>query len=299
MDGAVADLVERRTARSAGLIGPARYAVLPVALIAAAGITFGARTVLPAKAEVTSQVPTMIAPPAVPPALPSVLVAKDARKGDGVLVVGGKFQMGDDHGNQKSTTIHPVIIKSFYIDKYEVTVKEYKGFCLETHRAMPSEPAWGWHYDFPISNVSWDDAVSYAAWVGKRLPTEAEWEFAARGGVLSKGYNFSGSDNLDEVAWYDENSSNSVHSVGTKESNELKLFDMTGNVLEWCADKYDGDYYKSSPKENPQGPEIGGDRVLRGGSYIGDKDDCRLAKRFSRMPAVSELRFGFRCAMDK
>jgi formylglycine-generating enzyme required for sulfatase activity len=224
---------------------------------------------------------------------------KPALQHNMVLVVGGKYQMGDDQGYEMEMPLHQVIIKSFYIDKYEVTVKEYQHFCKETHRAMPTEPTWGWHDNFPISNVSWDDAASYAAWVGKRLPTEAEWEYAARGGVLSNGFKYSGGDIIDSVAWYDENSNNSVHPVGTKKSNELKLFDMTGNVVEWCADKYDGDYYRVSPKENPQGPEVGSDRVLRGGSYIGDIDDCRIAKRFSRKPDISLFSFGFRCAMDK
>jgi formylglycine-generating enzyme required for sulfatase activity len=180
-----------------------------------------------------------------------------------------------------------------------VTVKEYQRFCLETHHAMPDKPTWGWHDNNPISDVNWNDAVAYAAWAGKRLPTEAEWEFAARGGILSKGYKYSGGNNIDEVAWYDENSNNTIHPVGTKKSNELGIFDMTGNVVEWCADKYDGDYYRLSPKEDPQGPQFGSDHVLRGGSYIGDIDDCRIAKRFSRKPSVSLLRFGFRCAMDK
>jgi formylglycine-generating enzyme len=112
---------------------------------------------------------------------------KPASQHNMVLVVGGKFQMGDDHGYGMEQPVHPVTIKSFYIDKFEVTVKEFQRFCLETHRALPAEPAWGWHDDFPISNVSWDGAASYAAWAGKRLPTEAEWEFAARGGILSKG----------------------------------------------------------------------------------------------------------------
>jgi formylglycine-generating enzyme required for sulfatase activity len=224
---------------------------------------------------------------------------KTAKQHNMVLVVGGRFQMGDDHGYEMEKPVHTVIMKSFYIDKYEVTVKEYQRFCLETHRAMPKKPTWGWHDDFPISNVSWDDATAYAAWAGKRLPTEAEWEFAARGGILSKGYKYSGSDNIDEVAWYDENSKNTVHAVGTKKPNELSLFDMTGNVVEWCADKYDGNYYSVSPKQDPQGPHIGSDRVLRGGSYIGDTDDCRIAKRFSRKLGISLIRFGFRCAMNK
>ena len=216
-----------------------------------------------------------------------------------VLVVGGRFQMGDDHGYEMEKPVHSVLLKDFYIDKYEVTVQEYRRFCLETHRSMPEKPTWGWQDNFPISNVNWDDATAYAAWAGKRLPTEAEWEFAARGGVLSTGYKYSGGDIIDEVAWYDDNSKNAVHPVGTKKSNELGIFDMTGNVAEWCADKYDGNYYSISPKENPQGPHLGSDRVLRGGSYIGDTDDCRIAKRFSRKPGISHLRFGFRCAMNK
>jgi sulfatase modifying factor 1 len=224
---------------------------------------------------------------------------KPASKENMVLIEGGTFQMGDNHGYEMEQPVHPVILKSYYIDKYEVTVKNYRRFCTETHRTMPEKPTWGWHDNYPISDVNWNDAAAYAAWAGKRLPTEAEWEFAARGGTKSKGFKYSGSDIIDEVAWYDENSKNTVHPVGTKKSNELGLYDMTGNILEWCADNYDGDYYQVSPQNDPQGPRIGSDRVLRGGSYVGDSDDCRIAKRFSRRPVTSLLRFGFRCAMDK
>ena len=216
-----------------------------------------------------------------------------------VLVGGGTFQMGDDHGYEMEKPVHTVRLKSYYMDKYEVTVGEYRKFCIATKREMPEKPAWGWNDKNPISKVCWDDAASYAAWAGKRLPTEAEWEFAARGGTQSKGWKYSGSDNIDEVAWYVENSKNKVHPVGTKKRNELGIFDMTGNVVEWCADKYDGNYYKVSPEKNPQGSHIGSDRVLRGGSYSGDTDDCRIAKRFSRKPGTSLLRFGFRCAAEK
>ncbi|MFZ1978410.1 MAG: SUMF1/EgtB/PvdO family nonheme iron enzyme, partial [Bacteroidota bacterium] len=158
---------------------------------------------------------------------------------------------------------------------------------------------WGWQDNNPISDVSWNDASAYAAWAGKRLPTEAEWEFAARGGIHSKAYTYSGSNKIDEVAWYSENAKQKLHAVGTKMPNELGFFDMTGNALEWCSDFYDDDYYGVSPQDNPQGPRTGSDRVLRGGSYVGDLDDCRITNRFSNNPEIPFLRSGFRCAMDK
>lgn len=215
-----------------------------------------------------------------------------------VLVEGGTFQMGNDHEYVMEKPVHRVSIKSFYMDKYEVTVKEYRHFCAETKRAMPKAPPRGWQDNNPISDVSWNDAAAYAAWAGKRLPTEAAWEFAARGGIHSKAYTYSGSNKIDEAAWYSENARNKLHTVGTKIPNELGLFDMTGNALEWCSDFYD-DYYSVSPQDNPQGPRTGSDRVLRGGSYAGDLDDCRITNRFSHNPEVHFLCSGFRCAMDK
>lgn len=216
-----------------------------------------------------------------------------------VLVEGGTFQMGSEKGYIMERPVHEVSIKSFYIDKYEVTVEEYQTFCEQTGRQMPAAPPWGWKKNNPIVNVSWDDASAYATWIGKRLPTEAEWEFAASGGTMSKHFKYSGSDDIGEVAWFDENSDNIAHPVGEKGSNELGIYDMTGNAVEWCGDKYDGNYYAVSPKENPEGPKLGNDRVLRGGSYLGDPDDCRITKRFSGNPRISLFRFGFRCALDK
>lgn len=207
--------------------------------------------------------------------------------------------MGNNHFYMMERPEHSVTLKSFYIDKYEVTVAQYRSFCEATKRQMPKAPRWGWNDTDPIVNVSWKDATAYSKWSGKRLPTEAEWEFAARGGIQSKGFKYSGSDNIDEVAWYQKNSKKMTHPVGTKMPNEIGIYDMTGNAFEWCADKYSGDYYKLSPKENPQGPDLGNDRVLRGGSYNEDSDICRVTSRNSRRPGAAVSRYGFRCVLDK
>jgi len=212
-----------------------------------------------------------------------------------VLVEGGTFQMG----SKINGPIHAVKTPSFYMDKYEVTVAEFKKFCKATGGSMPPAPPWGWKDNQPVVNVTWKDAVDYAAWVGKRLPTEAEWEFAARGGIHSKEFRFSGSNSLGEVAWYAENSSKTTHAVGTKASNELGLFDMSGNASEWCLDWYDGNYYRSSPVENPDGPDRGMDRVVRGGSFNGDDFDCRATFRHSALPVRQLFHLGFRCASSK
>jgi sulfatase modifying factor 1 len=216
-----------------------------------------------------------------------------------VFVRGGTFTMGNNHGYVMESPEHAVTVKSFYIDKYEVTVAQYRSFCRATKRKMPTAPPWGWKNSHPMVRVNWYDATAYATWTGKRLPTEAEWEFAARGGIHSKGYQYSGSDAIDSVAWYRNNSKNMTHPVGTMKPNELGIYDMSGNAAEWCADKYDDNYYSFSPKNDPRGPEIGSDRVLRGGSYRGNADVCRVTYRNSRRPRAALLWFGFRCVLDK
>jgi sulfatase modifying factor 1 len=218
---------------------------------------------------------------------------------DMVLVRGGTFIMGSNKGYVMESPEHAVTLKSFYIDKYEVTVAQYRAFCRSTHRRMPAAPPWGWKDRYPMVGVNWYDATAYAAWAGKRLPTEAEWEFAARGGILSKGYTYSGSNVIDSVAWYESNSKNKAHPVGTKKPNELGIYDMSGNAVEWCSDRYDDNYYSSSPKEDPRGPRFGHDRVLRGGSYRGNPDICRATYRNSRRPRAALEWFGFRCARDE
>ena len=129
---------------------------------------------------------------------------------------------------------------------------------------------------------------------GYRLPTEAEWEYAAKGGQNSRGYKYSGGNNIGEVAWYISNSGGKTHPVGQKNPNELGLYDMSGNVWEWCNDLYGSVYYKNSPSNNPKGPSSGRGRVLRGGSWYSNPDGARTANRGNYSPGGSGSNYGFR-----
>ena len=184
-----------------------------------------------------------------------------------VYVSGGTFTMGatseqgsDAYDGEKP--VHSVTLSSFYICKYEVTQALWKA-------VMGSNPSNWKGDDLPVETVSWDDCQTFIrklnALTGKnfRLPTEAEWEFAARGGNNSRGYKYAGSNNIETVAWYDGNSGNKTHVVGTKSPNELGLYDMSGNVWEWCQDRYGS--YSGASQTNPTGASSGSNRVLRGG----------------------------------
>jgi formylglycine-generating enzyme len=227
-----------------------------------------------------------------PPGVPSDMAA----------VTGGIFQMGSTSGNSDEQPVHSVILKSFWISKYEVTVKRYRDYCASDGISMPSTPSWGWHDNDPIVNVSWNDAVAYCQWLssttGKsvRLPTEAEWEIAARGGTKSSGYAYSGSNTIDRVAWYYSNAGNRTHSVGTRTANELGIYDMSGNVWEWCNDWYGP--YSATTQTNPRGPATGTYKVLRGGSWINDGSICRVSLRTYADTSAFGSGLGFRIVQD-
>jgi len=217
-----------------------------------------------------------------------------------VYVEGGTFQMGSAEGESDEKPVHSVTISSFYIGKYEVTQKEWK-------EIMGSNPSEFKGDNLPVEQVSWNDVQEYIrklnAKTGEkyRLPTEAEWEYAARGGASTGSGSpskYSGSDNIEEVAWYSGNSGSKTHNAGTKAPNELVIYDMSGNLWEWCSDWYGKTYYSSSPSKDPKGPASGEYRVLRGGSWLSHGNGCRSANRLWAYPDNRHLNNGFRLARD-
>lgn len=199
-----------------------------------------------------------------------------------VLVEGGTFTMGctEDSCSDDEKPAHAVTLSSFRIGKYEVTQEEWK-------LVMGDNPSKFQGPRRPVDNISWEDAQKFIRKLNKfsgrqyRLPTEAEWEYAARGGRLSKGYLYSGGNDLDSVGWFRDNATEQTHKVGQKLPNELGLYDMSGNVWEWCNDWYDGTYYAGSPDENPQGPRSGTFHVLRGGGCLTFSGGCMVSNRMS------------------
>ena len=217
-----------------------------------------------------------------------------------VYVQGGTFMMGataeqgsDAWDSEKPA--HQVTLSSFSIGRYEVTQEEWQ-------TVMGSNPSEFKGSRKPVEQVSWNDCKSFISKLnsitGKnfRLPTEAEWEFASRGGIKSQGYKYSGSNNLNSVAWYNDNSGNTTHDVGQKSPNELGIYDMSGNVWEWCQDWYDINYYSSSPQTNPTGPSSGSRRVVRGGSWNFIARSCRVSGRDGSSPGSRGGGLGFRLA---
>ena len=205
-----------------------------------------------------------------------------------VALPGGTFTMGSNDGDADEKPPHQVTLSPFSIGKYEVTQAQYRA-------VMGTDPSYFKGDDRPVEQVSWDDAVSFCRKLSQqsgktyRLPTEAEWEYACRAG--SSG-DYAG--NLNEMAWYSKNSSDQTHSVGQKKPNAFGLFDMHGNVWEWCQDLYDANYYKQSLGKDPQGPSSGTNRVLRGGSWIDFNYNCRSAYRNYSVPDARININGFR-----
>jgi formylglycine-generating enzyme required for sulfatase activity len=216
-----------------------------------------------------------------------------------VTVQGGTFTMGDDAGDKDTKPAHRVTVSDFSIAKTETTIAQWQKFCTATGRKMPEEPSFQQTEQHPVINVSWDHAMAYCQWLsdvtGKhyRLPTEAEWEFAARGGVQSKGFPYSGSNDPDSVAWLAHKSDGTMP-VAQKAPNELGLYDMTGNVWEWCSDWYSADYYPVSELENPKGPKAGMFYTLRGGAWDIGLRNSRIPYRNPLAPMSRNFNKGFR-----
>jgi len=219
----------------------------------------------------------------------------------------GEFTMGSREGeapaepNEKPQ--RKVNLDGYWIYKREVTVAQYRKFCQATGRDMPEAPSWGWKDDHPIVNVSWDDATAYAKWAGVALPTEAQWEKAARG-TDGRGYPWGNEWDNSKCANSEGNMdlNSSTKPVGSYASgiSPYGVHDMAGNVWEWCSDWYGSSYYANAPKDNPTGPASGEYRVLRGGSWIiNDPTRFRCAGRDRYGPGDRDVYSGFRCALSR
>ena len=216
-----------------------------------------------------------------------------------VRVEGGTFRMGatseqEDEADGDETPVHSVTLSSYYIGKTEVTQALWQA-------VMGSNPSKFKGADLPVECVSWNDCQEFIQKLNSltgrnfRFPTEAEWEFACRGGNNSRGYKYSGSNNLANVAWYVDNSDGQTHPVATKAPNELGIYDMSGNVWEWCGDWYAN--YTSNSQTNPKGPQSGSGRVGRGGSWGIDVMYCRSSFRHYDYPAGRYYNLGLRLAL--
>ncbi|MBD3341361.1 MAG: SUMF1/EgtB/PvdO family nonheme iron enzyme, partial [Candidatus Lokiarchaeota archaeon] len=234
-----------------------------------------------------------------------------------VPVKGDTFEMGDlwGNGDKDEKPVHKVLLSNFEISRYEITNEQYCYFLKSQNKSELEKITWrdfGCRIDdnfeveekyknHPVTGITYKGASAFCKWLGARLPTEAQWEYAARGGHKSNGYEYSGADSVDvdSVAWYNYNSDGTTHPVGKKNPNELGLYDMSGNVWEWCYDWYDEYYYKECFKKevvvDPDGPKNANFRVLRGGSWFNDASNVRCANRYDYGPNSSHYDIGFRC----
>ena len=259
-----------------------------------------------------------------------------------VPVTGGNFNIGSNTLSDKEKPEHQVEVSSFYISKTTITVRQFSFFITVTGYKTTAEKDSGscvfngtswtvrkgvnWRCDEsgalqstvnnnkPVLYISWYDAQAFCTWLSKisgkdyRLPTEAEWEFAAKGGILSKGYLYSGGNDPGIITWNGINSGLKVHPVAEKKPNELGLYDMSGNVWQWCSDWYNEKYYANSPAINPQGPQDGLEKICHGGSYLsgsgiaGDSgllDQLKPESRGKEFPYISAGDGSFRIALSQ
>ena len=235
----------------------------------------------------------------------------------------GCFPMGNSFRDvyYMEIPVHEVCVSGFFIGKYDVTISDFLSFVEDTGyrteaengggcytydgKSWKKEPSSSWRSpgfvqteENPVVCVSWNDAVLYAQWLSRksgrnfRLPTEAEWEYAARSG--GKRERYAGGDAVDAVAWYSGNSGNTTHAVGTKQPNGLGIYDMSGNVWQWTADYYSESYYRESPRVNPKGASKGSKRIFRGGSWFYDPRGVRTTYRDFDFPDFRSSYLGFR-----
>jgi formylglycine-generating enzyme required for sulfatase activity len=218
-----------------------------------------------------------------------------------VCIKAGAFQMGSNSpGRDAENPEHTVRLKAYCIDKFEVTNLQYKDFVDATRRGAPSH----WRSrtfdsrrsNHPVTNVSWQDAQAYAEWVGKRLPTEAEWEYAARG-THTFDYPWGKTCSPERLNFNSPEGNTTEVSKYPRGVSELGVGDMCGNVGEGVDDWYDPGYYLRSPEVDPGGPENGNQKCYRGGGYHGNRQDCRATARHPGTPSMTQQYIGFRCAM--
>ncbi len=246
-----------------------------------------------------------------------------------VYIKGSHFYMGNNKGDIDEMPMTKINLNDFYISKYEVTNKQYCNFLNKLKPSVDTlekfielDGAWlklnckifkiynefkveDGYENFPVNYVSWYGADEYCKYYGYRLPTEAEWEYAAKGGkscffkmIFKKYKKFSGSDEPYQVAWFKENSEKKIHQIGTKSSNTIHIFDMSGNLDEWCNDWYLADYYSGIERENPQGPVYADFKVIRGGSWYNSDKMIRITNRRASNPKSQKATIGFRVVKD-
>jgi len=217
-----------------------------------------------------------------------------------IRVEGGRFTMGNKMGTGDSDEEpeHTVVLKTFYLSSTEVTFRQYDAFCDAAGYIKPSDGGSG-RGNKPVINITYKQARKFCEWMGGRLPTEAEWEYAASGGQKSAGFRFAGSNELKDVAWFKGNSGGVIQIVGGKHPNELGIYDMSGNVWEWCSDYYATNYYRQSPENDPECTSNSKYRVRRGGSCYSELSECRNKNRGMYYPNWKSEDTGFRVCRDK
>lgn len=239
-----------------------------------------------------------------------------------VYVQGGEFKMGQSSNRKEdSYPAHEVLISDFYLSKYEITIEQfcdflntknvnrlgiYKGkkmFDFTSAQNLIRYKSTKFVYNEsdknkPITNVTWYGANEYCKFLGGRLPSEAEWEYAAKGGNASSKTQFSGSDLAEQIAWFNLNSNSKLQEVGLKKENEIGLYDMSGNAMEWVNDYYQKSYYKYGPSENPKGPRKTKTNIARGGSFNRGKNLLFNTTRYPLVPLYTNFNLGFRCAFN-